>query len=138
MHLIQGGGKGVAETEDDDERNRNSPRYHGGQSPCATNHRTQDERSSCKPVRSSQIAQRLNSTTHVFLSKLSVAKLVRMGLIPLQILRYFLRQLGAVGQASSKCKLSAGADRLDSCPPLLFVFDPVSFQPCVGGFMHDY
>src|SRR5208337_3828604 len=68
---------------------------------------------------------------------MSIAKMARIGLIPPQALRNGLLQLGAVGQASGKGQLSAAADRLDSRPQLLFVFDPASFQPCVRGFMYN-
>src|ERR1700692_2630003 len=131
MPLDQEGGKSVGKTEDNNERNRNSPRCYRGQSPCAIDHRLLDRDGSGKPVRGPQIAQRFNSTHRVILSKLSIAKLAWIGLIPLQAMCNFLLRLGAVGQASSKCQFSAEADCLDSRPQLLSVFDPVSFQPCV-------
>jgi hypothetical protein len=69
----------------------------------------------------------------VTLSKVSIAKLVWIGPIPLQISCDFLLQFGAIRQANSKRQLSAEADCLDSRPQLFLILDPVSFEPCVVG-----
>ena len=83
------------------------------------------------------MTQHLNFTARATLLKLSIVKMIWIGLIPVQPSSNFLLQFGTVGQPSGKGQLAAEADRLDSRTVLLLISDPVSLEPCVCGFVHN-
>ena len=83
------------------------------------------------------MAKHLSFTIGLALQKLSIAKILWIGLIPIQTLRKLFPELSAVGQSSRKGQLSTDADRLDSCTQLFLVSNPASLKFCVRGFVYD-